>query len=110
MEGKGKDSHTDWDIVETNLLQHRGEEEGDDVEMLNDYRVLKTLGKGSFGLVKKCQREVNEPPYREFALKVLTLSFPSSPLIDGLRTDYEQGKIAKGQGNDQRRRRISDEN
>jgi serine/threonine protein kinase len=74
-EGEGKDSRDsagNWDILETNLLKHRhGCNEED--EMLNEYRVQKVLGRGSFGIVKKCLREVNEPPYREFALKVMPL-------------------------------------
>lgn len=81
-EKEEKDGAKDWDILETHLLRHRpgnaegrseSEGEGQSEEMLNEYRVLRILGKGSFGIVKKCQREVKEPPYREFALKVTPL-------------------------------------
>jgi serine/threonine protein kinase len=70
-----------WDILETGVLRIITitgtslvqDGEGSLVtDMINEYRVLKVLGKGSFGLVKKCQREVQEPPYREFALKIMS--------------------------------------
>lgn len=82
-----------WEILETFHLVHRhldsnhredwnfddvdGEKEIEDGavgEVYNDYRVVKLLGKGSFGIVKKCQRVVGDPPYREFALKIMSKS------------------------------------
>ncbi len=82
------DCSQEWEIMQTNVLSWIGEEK------INEYRIESVLGKGSvsvwsssspscslivvvvhflsgsFGVVKKCQREVNDPPYREFALKV----------------------------------------
>ena len=58
-----KDKEEEWNIMETNLLIWKDEK-------VNEYQILEILGRGSFGIVKRCQREVGNPPYREFALKV----------------------------------------
>jgi len=58
-------SDDEWNIMETNTLVWKE-------DMVNDYRVIGELGKGSFGIVKKCQREVGPEPFRIFALKFLS--------------------------------------
>jgi len=42
------------------------------IQTVNEYCILKTLGSGSFGNVFLCERQVGELPYRQFAMKVFS--------------------------------------
>lgn len=39
---------------------------------VNDYVLLGEIGRGSYGKVQLCERRVGEPPWRRFAMKIVS--------------------------------------
>ncbi|CAM9820909.1 unnamed protein product [Phaeothamnion confervicola] len=60
----------EWDSVFQPTLNWMREEDGAD--RVNEYRIGRRLGKGSFGEVFECERCVGDPPYRKFAMKIMS--------------------------------------
>jgi [calcium/calmodulin-dependent protein kinase] kinase len=90
MEGGEHGQESSWDCVVTPSLRWKKCPDTDE-EWLNDYVVLQELGSGSFSRVRLCERRVGEPPYRKFAIKML-----SKPRLRGM-SEYVnvKGKLTK---------------
>eukprot|EP00624_Nannochloropsis_granulata_P007319 evm.model.NODE_7173_length_8571_cov_21.853226.1 len=73
-EEEEKAAQNEWDCHHTDsvtLTYPEGEPEGDPVKV-NEYVLEGHLGAGAFGNVKKAKREVGEPPFQTFAIKIMS--------------------------------------
>lgn len=59
-----------WDCLFTNTVKWGKNQEGQDI--VNEYVLLGELGRGSFGRVHLCERRVDSPPWRRFAMKIMS--------------------------------------
>ena len=68
-----EEEETYWDIIETTNIEFK---QLLNDEYVNEYKLLEVLGRGSYGLVRKCERTAPKtpPPYRKFAIKFLRKS------------------------------------
>ena len=70
-----EEEHTGgWDCHHADLatvVYPEGQPEADPVKV-NEYALLEHLGAGAFGNVKKARREVGEPPFQTFAIKIMS--------------------------------------
>lgn len=64
------DSARPWNIKVTQDVQKETNIRGE--KLINEYCVMKTLGKGSFGQVYLCERRLEDKPRKEFAMKILS--------------------------------------
>ena len=48
-----------------------GQPEADPIKV-NEYALMDHLGAGAFGNVKKARREVGEPPFQTYAIKIMS--------------------------------------
>ena len=59
-----------WDCVFTYDVRWGRNREGQPT--VNDYVLLGEIGRGSYGKVQLCERRVGKPPWRRFAMKIVS--------------------------------------
>lgn len=59
-----------WDCCFTQDVRWHKDEAGR--QTVNQYALLGELGKGSYGRVQLCERRVGPPPWRRFAMKIMS--------------------------------------
>ena len=73
-EEEGGEAHSGWDCHHTDLVTvtyPEGQPEAEPVKV-NEYALEGHLGAGAFGNVKKARREVGEPPFQKYAIKIMS--------------------------------------
>lgn len=59
-----------WDCTYTHDVRWGKTQQGE--QSINDFVLLGELGRGSYGRVQLCERRVGQPPWRRFAMKIMS--------------------------------------
>lgn len=59
-----------WDCVFSDAVRWGRNEQGQ--QTVNDYVLLRELGRGAYGKVQLCERRVGDAPWRRFAMKIMS--------------------------------------